>query len=303
MTEGKFKLVRWAPVGLSIVLMGFVAAIATRTVSELKEATYWRERTFQAVLDAQTIEDKLVDAQTSVRDYAEKGAPELLIEYRSDTNTDLQEIKRLEDLTRGDPDQQRRLKELAAAMKEVFDFDDKVIGVFARQGAAAATSLDEGSEGRKVTSHALKELQDFSEKEKRLLSERDEREQADYRHAAHLLVVASVAVAVLLILANWFASREMARRRRAEAGQLEMIASLQKALAEVKTLSGLIPICGWCKSVRSDTGYWQSVEHYVRARTDANFTHGICPACQAKFNAEVQKAAAGTGQKVGSQNG
>jgi hypothetical protein len=61
-------------------------------------------------------------------------------------------------------------------------------------------------------------------------------------------------------------------------------------LAEVKTLSGLIPICGWCKNVRNDSGYWQSVEQYVRARTDASFTHGICPDCREKMKTEIAKA-------------
>jgi hypothetical protein len=67
----------------------------------------------------------------------------------------------------------------------------------------------------------------------------------------------------------------------------KMIEDLQSMLVQVKTLSGLIPICGWCKSVRSDQGYWQSVEQYVRARTDATFSHGMCPSCAEKFKADI----------------
>ncbi len=54
---------------------------------------------------------------------------------------------------------------------------------------------------------------------------------------------------------------------------------LAKALEEVKVLSGLLPICAWCKRVRNDQGYWQNVELYVREHTNAEFTHGICPDC------------------------
>ncbi|MBI5596750.1 MAG: DUF3365 domain-containing protein [Elusimicrobia bacterium] len=54
---------------------------------------------------------------------------------------------------------------------------------------------------------------------------------------------------------------------------------LQSALNEVKTLSGLIPICASCKKVRNDKGFWQSVEKYFAAHTDAKFSHGICPDC------------------------
>lgn len=54
---------------------------------------------------------------------------------------------------------------------------------------------------------------------------------------------------------------------------------LRNALEEVKTLSGLLPICSSCKKIRDDQGYWQSVEHYVQAHSKATFTHGICPDC------------------------
>ncbi len=52
---------------------------------------------------------------------------------------------------------------------------------------------------------------------------------------------------------------------------------------EVRTLSGLLPICAWCKKLRDDEGYWKSVEQYIGERTKAEFTHGVCPECQSKF--------------------
>jgi len=56
-------------------------------------------------------------------------------------------------------------------------------------------------------------------------------------------------------------------------------ASLADALGNVKVLSGLLPICAWCHKVRQDDGYWERIEAYLSARTDASFTHGICPHC------------------------
>jgi len=55
--------------------------------------------------------------------------------------------------------------------------------------------------------------------------------------------------------------------------------SFEQAINEIKTLRGLIPLCSWCHQIRDDRGYWQSLEDYLRARTDAEFTHGICPKC------------------------
>ena len=70
----------------------------------------------------------------------------------------------------------------------------------------------------------------------------------------------------------------------------KLINELQTALAEIKTLSGMIPICGWCKNIRNDTGYWSSVEEYVRSHTGATFSHGMCPSCSVKFEADIMKA-------------
>jgi hypothetical protein len=58
---------------------------------------------------------------------------------------------------------------------------------------------------------------------------------------------------------------------------------LEKALAEVRTLNGLIPICASCKKIRDDSGYWNEVEEYIRQRSEAVFSHGLCPACIPKF--------------------
>jgi CheY-like chemotaxis protein len=54
---------------------------------------------------------------------------------------------------------------------------------------------------------------------------------------------------------------------------------LSRALSHVKELKGLLPICGYCKKIRDDQDYWQTVEHYIIEHSGANFSHGICPEC------------------------
>jgi CheY-like chemotaxis protein len=54
---------------------------------------------------------------------------------------------------------------------------------------------------------------------------------------------------------------------------------LARALSEVKVLGGLLPICGYCKKIRNDKNYWESVEVYLSIHTDAEFSHGVCPGC------------------------
>lgn len=63
-------------------------------------------------------------------------------------------------------------------------------------------------------------------------------------------------------------------------GELEkLVDELQKALKEIRTLRGIVPICSFCKQIRDDQGYWNQVEAYVSKFTEAEFSHGICPAC------------------------
>ena len=57
------------------------------------------------------------------------------------------------------------------------------------------------------------------------------------------------------------------------------VSELQIALANVRTLSGLLPICAYCKRVRDDKDYWQQIEQYVGDHSQAEFSHGICPDC------------------------
>jgi len=59
----------------------------------------------------------------------------------------------------------------------------------------------------------------------------------------------------------------------------ERVRQLEDAVARVKTLQGLLPICSYCKRVRNDGDYWQQVESYVSDHSDARFSHGICPDC------------------------
>jgi PAS domain S-box-containing protein len=67
----------------------------------------------------------------------------------------------------------------------------------------------------------------------------------------------------------------------------QLIARLQDAIANVKTLSGLLPMCAWCKRIRDNEGSWSDVEHYVRHKTNADFTHGICPDCQQQVRRDL----------------
>jgi PAS domain S-box-containing protein len=74
-------------------------------------------------------------------------------------------------------------------------------------------------------------------------------------------------------------SRDVTKRKQAELEKERLFSELQAALLEVKALSGLLPICANCKKVRDDQGYWNQIDTYFAAKSDVQFTHGICPDC------------------------
>ena len=83
------------------------------------------------------------------------------------------------------------------------------------------------------------------------------------------------------------AQQEIAERKRAETAREKTIIELQDALAQVRTLTGLLPMCASCKKIRDDQGYWQAVEVYIRQHSDADFSHGLCPDCARKLYPDI----------------
>jgi len=78
-------------------------------------------------------------------------------------------------------------------------------------------------------------------------------------------------------------------RKRAEIEREKIVQELRQALAEVKTLRGIVPICANCKKIRDDRGFWEQVESYVTKHTEAEFSHSICPECMKKLYPEFCK--------------
>ena len=74
-------------------------------------------------------------------------------------------------------------------------------------------------------------------------------------------------------------NKEIQARIKSEHHREKLINELQTALAEVKTLSGLLPICAQCKKIRDDDGYWNQIESYIRKHSEAEFSHSLCPKC------------------------
>ena len=82
-------------------------------------------------------------------------------------------------------------------------------------------------------------------------------------------------------------SHDITERKHDEAEREGLLSELREALSKIKTLKGLLPICAWCRKIRDDNGYWKQVELFIEEHSDAIFSHGICPECQAQMDSEI----------------
>ena len=76
---------------------------------------------------------------------------------------------------------------------------------------------------------------------------------------------------------------------------------LERALEEVKSLSGILPICSFCKKIRDDDGYWKQVEEYISEHSEAVFSHGLCQGCLEEHYGELMARAKKNNLKEGKE--
>lgn len=114
----------------------------------------------------------------------------------------------------------------------------------------------------------------------------------------YLLFILAPILFLLSIVGLWYLNREVAKKTRslreeikdhkkAEKEKEKLIVELRKAVYEVKTLGGLLPICASCKRIRDDKGYWNQLESYIRQHSNAEFSHSVCPDCAKELYPEL----------------
>jgi len=99
-----------------------------------------------------------------------------------------------------------------------------------------------------------------------------------------IIVILTLIGIFLSVIIAFFATYRVLK---AEKVILDEKNKLQKAIDEIKTLRGIIPICSYCKQLRDDEGMWKRIEEYMHEHSEASFSHGICPNCMRKYYPEV----------------
>jgi hypothetical protein len=99
-----------------------------------------------------------------------------------------------------------------------------------------------------------------------------------YADRLYLIWNTAIRLAAFLAMASAFS-----RIRAVLDDETRLRKEVERAMSEIKQLRGLLPICAACKRIRNDAGLWEQVELYIRSRTEAEFTHGLCPECAVRL--------------------
>jgi PAS domain S-box-containing protein len=208
--------------------------------------------------------------------------------YRG-VDRDITERKRAEETLRESEERFRKLFEYHSAVMMVIDPDTGNI-IYANEAAANfyGWSIEELRDMRIQQINTLSSEAVKSEMEKARSSEST---RFEFRHrradgSIREVEVFSNKIEITGKALLYSIIHDITERKQAEEALEEERRRLQKALDDVRTLRGIVPICANCKKIRDDKGYWNQVEKYVSEHSEAEFSHGICPECLKKLYPE-----------------
>ncbi|MCX6139201.1 MAG: hypothetical protein NTV54_17100 [Ignavibacteriales bacterium] len=155
--------------------------------------------------------------------------------------------------------------------------------------AAARDSLFNSIESDKIAESSMK--LETMKKEREMESLKQAKTMADLtlgkkHNQLNLLVLGIVSLCIIIFILYWYIRNTKKNQYAVERKNLELEqlnSELQTHIGEIRTLSGLLPICSSCKKIRNDRGYWEQLEGYVSQHSGATFSHGICPECMAEL--------------------
>ena len=142
-----------------------------------------------------------------------------------------------------------------------------------RRDEAALVTKGKGADHVAKLEEKMLELTSYARKKADGFMQLSEKSQSKVENISVLLVLGGIFLSVFIA---FFTVRHVLKVEKALLNERN---ELQKALSEIKTLSGLLPICASCKKIRDDKGYWNQIELYIRDHTEAEFSHGLCPIC------------------------
>jgi signal transduction histidine kinase/DNA-binding response OmpR family regulator len=205
---------RWLPMMGSVTLMVLVSIVSACSFSQLKAANSWREHTYKVLAAAQTFLADLLRIQGDARNYVFSGQAAVLKTFEESVHSAPQQLAQLKLLTRDNPGQQERLRQIGSDLIEVIAFSQQLVDTRNTYGIQAAVLFESDGQRMASMSRSLADLQAFTDEENHLLRTRAKKAEVGFRDTERLVIAGSVLAAILLVVANLITSRAMATQKK-----------------------------------------------------------------------------------------
>jgi signal transduction histidine kinase/DNA-binding response OmpR family regulator len=206
---------RWLPMVGSVALMVVVSIASVFSFSQFKTADSWREHTYIVLATAQTLANDLFRIQQDSRNYVFAGHAAVLKTFRQSADGASQKLSQLKLLTRDNPGQQEQLGLIGADLDEVIAFAQQLIDTRNTYGDQAAALFKSDEQRMASMNRSVADLEALMDVERRLLTQRSQKAEIDFRDTERLVIAGSILAALLLVLANLVISRATAAQNRA----------------------------------------------------------------------------------------
>ena len=281
-------------IGVAFLLL--ISVVASRSIARLVDSANWVAHTQEVRAKLGVALSLMDEVETGTRGYLLTGADRYLEPYQAALPKVLQEITALRALTADNASQQHRVNALQPLVERKLALSAEQISVRKTKGFEAGRALVLTDAGKHAMDEIRGVVREMLEEEDSLLKLRTASETRGARLSTGIVALGDVLSLVVTGIALFMINRNIAAQIKVDAEKTILIAQLQEALGNVKTLSGLLPICAHCKKIRDDKGYWNQIETYVRGHSDAEFSHGICPECVKKHHPEIYEELAREGK-------
>jgi CHASE3 domain sensor protein len=272
--------------GTALVVLILISLVSYRSIKDFARIADSRERAERAVKGLKIVFSALQDAETGQRGFLITGQEQYLEPYLRGVNAITQEVSKVRELA-AESTNRDRLASLGPLIQGKLAELDETLKL--RQGAGgfeAAKKVVMTDHGRQIMEEIRKVILAAEQEEEGMAAERDRIVETQAREATLVIILGSIFAIGIVITSSLVIRSELGARRRAKE-ELKTFAEsleeknrqLQEAMANVKTLSGLLPICASCKKIRDDKGYWNQIEFFIRDRSSAKFSHSMCPEC------------------------
>ena len=220
----RVDFLRWVPVTAAVTLMFMVASTARVSFGQLQESTTWRTHSYEVLSTAESLLANIFNIMCGVRAYILTGQTDGLKACQSGMDGASQQLIRLQALVIDNPAQEERLKPLSTDLTGIFRYSQQLIDLQKTQGLPGDITLESTGQSFALINRALADLHAFTDEERRLLDKRTAAADANFQHTSNLVIFGCLLAAVLLVVANLMASREMKLRRRTEAKLQQIVA-------------------------------------------------------------------------------